>query len=81
MAIGKAGVMINLDKLSIKFGDTLIIQNGKIYPNYNETEVSDYMKNDTIEINLNFNSGSKNFTAFTMDLTKEYIKINADYRS
>ena len=81
MAIGKAGVMIDLDKLSIKFGDTLIIQNGKIYPNYNETEVSDYMKNDTIEINLNFNSGSKNFTAFTMDLTKEYIKINADYRS
>jgi len=81
MAIGKAGVMINLDKLSIRFGDTLIIQNGKIYPNYNETEVSDYMKNDTIEINLNFNSGSKKFTAFTMDLTKEYIKINADYRS
>ena len=81
MAIGKAGVMINLDKLSIKFGNTLIIQNGKIYPNYNETEVSDYMKNDTIEINLNFNSGSKNFTAFTMDLTNEYIKINANYRS
>jgi len=81
MAIGKAGVMINLDKLSIKFGNTLIIQNGKIYPNYNETDVSDYMKNDTIEINLNFNSGSKNFTAFTMDLTNEYIKINANYRS
>ncbi len=81
MAIGKAGVTINLDKLSIKFGNLIIIQNGKIHPNFNETEVSEYMKNDTIEINLNFFSGSKNFIAFTMDLTKKYVEINADYRS
>ena len=39
------------------------------------------MRNDTIEINLNFFSGSKNFIAFTMDLTKKYVEINADYRS
>ena len=39
------------------------------------------MKNDAIEINVNISSGSKNFTAYTMDLTKKYIEINADYRS
>jgi glutamate N-acetyltransferase/amino-acid N-acetyltransferase len=27
------------------------------------------------------NLGSKNFTAYTMDLSKKYIEINADYRS
>ena len=39
------------------------------------------MKNDTIDINIDISNGSKNFTAYTMDLTKKYIEINADYRS
>ena len=30
---------------------------------------------------INLNVGVKNFTAYTMDLTKKYIEINADYRS
>ena len=81
MAIGKAGVNINLDKLSIKFGNILIIQNGKLNTNYNETDVSEYMKNDNIEIDVDISNGSKNFTAYTMDLTKKYIEINSDYRS
>ncbi len=81
MAVGKAGVTIDLDKLSLNFGEFNIIQNGKINPNYNEDIVSEYIKNDNIEININLSNGSKNFTAYTMDLTKKYIEINADYRS
>tara|TARA_B100000963_G_scaffold348206_1_gene355452 strand:+ start:49 stop:1350 length:1302 start_codon:yes stop_codon:yes gene_type:complete len=81
MAIGKAGITINFDKLSIKFGEVLIIQNGKLNPNYNETEAAEYMKNDNIEIDVDISNGSKNFTSYTMDLTKKYIEINADYRS
>ncbi len=81
MAIGKSGVIINLEKLSISFGSIIIVQNGKINPNYNEIEVSDYMKNDNIEINVNILNGSKKFTAYTMDLTKKYVEINSDYRS
>ena len=81
MAIGKAGVPINIDGLSIKFGELYIIQNGKYNTNYNETDASNYMKNDTIDIEVDVSSGSKNFTTFTMDLTKKYIEINSDYRS
>ncbi len=81
MAIGKAGVILNLDKLSIKLGDYLVIQNGKLNNNYDENVASDYMTSDIIEINVDISSGSKNFTAFTMDFTKKYIDINADYRS
>ncbi len=81
MAVGKAGVAIDINKLSIKFGDQSIIQNGKININYNEDLVSDYMKNDSIEIFIDCGIGSKNFTAYTMDFTKKYIDINADYRS
>ena len=81
MAIGKSGVPININKLSIKFGKLNIVQNGKLSVNYNENDASDYMKNDAIDINVNISSGSKNFTVYTMDFTKRYIEINADYRS
>jgi glutamate N-acetyltransferase / amino-acid N-acetyltransferase len=81
MAIGKAGISLDFDKLSIKFGDLYIVQNGKINTNYNEAEAADYMKNDDIDIIVDISIGSKNFTAYTMDFTKKYIEINSDYRS
>ena len=81
MAIGKAGIAINFDKLTIKFGNIIIIQNGKLNASYNEFDASEYMKHDTIEINIDISKGSKNFTVYTMDFTKKYIEINADYRS
>ena len=81
MAIGKAGVPINIDNLIIKLGELSIIQNGKLNINFNEDEVKEYMKGNNIEINIDISTGSKNFTAYTMDLTKKYIEINSDYRS
>ena len=81
MAIGKAGVQLNFDKLCIDFGEINIVQNGKINVHYNENETTDYMKNDYIDIKINISNGSKSFTAYTMDLTKKYIEINTDYRS
>ena len=39
------------------------------------------MSDEDIEINVETFTGNKNFTAYTMDLTKKYIEINADYRS
>ncbi len=81
MAIGKSGVDLNLNKLSLKFGELLIISKGKIYNHYNENDVAKYMKNSDINISVDTGNGKKNFTVYTMDLTQEYIKINADYRS
>tara|TARA_B100001121_G_scaffold27947_1_gene22279 strand:+ start:18 stop:1319 length:1302 start_codon:yes stop_codon:yes gene_type:complete len=81
MAIGKSGLDINLNRLSIKFGDLIIVNKGKIYNQYNETEAQNYMKRSDIKISVDVGTGKKNFTVYTMDLTKEYININADYRS
>ena len=81
MAIGKSGVKLNIKKLSISLGKHKILKNGILSEEYNETEISEYMKNYIIEININFGTGKKEFTAYTMDLTKKYIEINADYRS
>jgi len=81
MAIGKSNVSIKIDKLMVKLGKLFIIQNGKLSVNYNETELSEYMKNSNIEITVDIFNGSKKFTAYTMDFTKKYIEINSDYRS
>ena len=81
MAIGKSGADINLNKLSLKFGDLIIVSKGRLYSQYDENEAVNYMKNSSINISIDVGSGKKNFTVYTMDLTNEYIKINADYRS
>tara|TARA_B100001540_G_scaffold309712_1_gene326355 strand:+ start:585 stop:1886 length:1302 start_codon:yes stop_codon:yes gene_type:complete len=81
MAIGKSYVNINVNKLSLRFGKHKIVEKGEYYNNFNEELLNEYMKEENIEITIDIGIGSKNFTAYTMDLTKKYIEINADYRS
>jgi glutamate N-acetyltransferase/amino-acid N-acetyltransferase len=81
MAIGKANVNLIPNKLSIKFGSFNIVEKGQLSNSYNEIEVAEYMKDEKIDITVDLNVGKKNFTAYTMDLTKKYIEINSNYRS
>ena len=81
MAIGKSGASVKLEKLSLHMGSISILNKGNLDKNYNEDICSEYMKNENIEITVDLSIGSKNFTAYTMDLSKEYIEINSDYRS
>ena len=81
MAVGKANVDLNLNKLAISFGDIKVIEKGQLFPDYEEAEVVEYMRGEKIDLIVDLNIGKKDFTAYTMDLTKEYIEINADYRS
>jgi len=81
MAIGKSKVKISQNKLNINIGQYKIVENGKISPSYEESKVADYMKSHAIDISIQIGSGNKYFEVYTMDLTKKYIEINADYRS
>jgi glutamate N-acetyltransferase/amino-acid N-acetyltransferase len=82
MAIGKTDVDIEEKKLSVKLGTIKIIEKGQISKTYIESDAAVYMREEKkIDIIVDLNLGKKNFTAYTMDLTKKYIDINADYRS
>ena len=81
MAIGKSKVNLNPNKLSIKFGNISIIENGKLSNTYEEKKAANYMKEERIDILINLNLGKKEFTSYTMDLTKKYIDINSNYRT
>ena len=82
MAIGKANININLNKLSIKLGPIKIIEKGQLSSTYNENDAEVYMKEEKkIDLYIDLNVGKKNFTVYTMDLTTKYIEINAAYRT
>ena len=81
MAIGKAGESLIIDKLIIKFGEIILVKNGKVIDNYNEDIVREYMKWGSITINVELNMGQGAFTVYTCDFTKDYIDINTDYRN
>ncbi len=82
MAIGKTDVDIKINKLSVKLGSIKIIEKGQLSKTYIEDDAAIYMRESKkIDIFVDLNLGKKNFTAYTMDLTKKYIEINTDYRS
>ena len=81
MAIGKSNAKINEKKLSINIGPFKVLVKGNLFQDYDEKIVSEYMQNELLDINIDIGLGKKDFTAYTMDLTKKYIEINADYRS
>ncbi len=81
MAIGKANVDLDLNKLAISFGDIKVIEKGQLFSDYKEVDVAEYLRGEKIDLIVDLNIGNKDFTAYTMDLTKKYIEINSDYRS
>ncbi|MFN5631062.1 MAG: bifunctional glutamate N-acetyltransferase/amino-acid acetyltransferase ArgJ [Sphingomonadales bacterium] len=81
MAVGKAGEPADRDLLSIRFGATLVAQNGLAIESYDETPVAAHLKGQEIRIGVDIGLGSGSATVWTCDLTHGYISINADYRS
>ncbi len=81
MGVGKSGEKIDKDKISIKFGDFLLAENGAPVENIDINKIREYMKWDSILIEINLNSGSDLFECFTCDFTHDYIDINADYKN
>ena len=81
MAVGKAGEAADRDKLVIRFGDIEVARNGEVSPTYKEADGAAYMRRADIEISVDVGVGEGKDTIWTCDLTKEYIAINADYRS
>ena len=81
MAVGKAGEPADRDRLSIWFGELRLAHRGARDPTYDEAKVSAYMKQAEITIKVALGLGRARDRVLTCDLTEDYIKINAGYRS
>ena len=81
MAVGKSGEAANRDRLAIWFGPHCVARNGERAAEYDEATVAAYMKNREIVIRVDVGVGAASATVWTCDLTRDYVSINADYRS
>ncbi len=81
MAVGKSGAAADRDRLTIRFGDILVAENGWVSPTYREEDAAAYMKRQDLVIAVDIGLGAGAATVWTCDLTHQYIAINADYRS
>ncbi|MCM3109693.1 bifunctional glutamate N-acetyltransferase/amino-acid acetyltransferase ArgJ [Lederbergia lenta] len=80
MAVGKSGVKLDPNKIDIALGaHTLLLHSEPT--NYVETELTKYLNNDKVIINIHLNCGSGTGKAWGCDLTYDYVRINASYRT
>ncbi len=79
-ALGYAGIPLDPDQIELSINDLPIL--GKNYEiKIDEDAAKLELKKDTITILIDLNQGTGQATFWTCDLTKEYIHINASYRS
>ncbi len=81
-AVGRAGVRgLDVETVRIWVGDYCIVQEGGRVPGYDEAEAATRMAGEDISISVDLGRGDREARIWTCDLTAEYVRINAEYRS
>ena len=79
-AAGAARTGIVEEKMELKIGGYLLFKGERA--DYDEEEVARYMReSEEVLIEVNLNLGGESFTYLTCDLTYDYVRINAEYRT
>lgn len=79
-AVGRAGVNIDPGKIDVYFGNLRVCKNSE-KTNFSEKLAKKILSQKEIKIVLDLKQGNKSARYFTCDLSLDYVKINADYRS
>jgi glutamate N-acetyltransferase/amino-acid N-acetyltransferase len=79
-AAGRAGVKFDVSKVDIKLGNLYVAKGGRGLQ-FDEAKALAILKRDAVTITLDLQQGEAAVTEWTCDLTEEYIRINADYRT
>jgi glutamate N-acetyltransferase/amino-acid N-acetyltransferase len=79
-AIGRSGVAVDISKVDIDFGELPICRGGMAV-SFEETAAHAYLSQAEFEITIQLNRGSREVLYLTCDLTADYVRINADYRT
>ena len=81
-AIGYAGVAdLDTARIDLYLGDVLVVAQGGRSPGYREEQGAAVMKEPEIAVRVVLNRGTAEATLWTCDLSYDYVKINAEYRS
>ena len=81
-AIGYAGVEnLDINKISIYLDNICVVKNGNRAEDYDELQGQKIMEQEEILIRVVLNRGDAEIKIWTCDLSHEYVRINAEYRT
>ena len=81
-AVGRADIkQLDINSVNIYLGDVCIVRNGSVAEDYSEDKGQSVMDQKEITIRVELGGGNDSATIWTSDLSHEYVRINAEYRS
>ncbi len=80
-AVGYSGVALDQERIDIHFNQVAVTRNGLSTGPELEAEASAVLKRDEFCVTIDLHQGAGEASYYTSDLTYDYIKINADYRT
>ncbi|HEX7036058.1 MAG TPA: bifunctional glutamate N-acetyltransferase/amino-acid acetyltransferase ArgJ [Pseudomonadales bacterium] len=82
MAIGRAGITdLDTSRVNLFLDDVCVARGGLMAPGYTEADGARVMAQPEFEVRIELGRGSAEETIWTTDLSYDYVKINAEYRT
>jgi glutamate N-acetyltransferase/amino-acid N-acetyltransferase len=80
-ALGHCGAQINPNRIDVFFDKSPIVKNGMgVHPRLEE-KAAEVIKKKSYRLTIDLHQGKHQFSVLTTDLSIDYVKINASYRS
>jgi glutamate N-acetyltransferase/amino-acid N-acetyltransferase len=80
--VGRAGVPgLDVERVGIRLNDVVIVSSGARDPRYTEAAGQQAMAAQEIRISIDLARGDAAATVWTTDLSHDYVRINAEYRT
>jgi glutamate N-acetyltransferase/amino-acid N-acetyltransferase len=80
-AVGYSGIDIDQDRVQLCFDDVVVVKNGVFAGGDAESLATEVLKKKQFTVMIDLQLGAGCATVFTSDLSYDYVKINADYRT
>jgi glutamate N-acetyltransferase/amino-acid N-acetyltransferase len=77
---GRAGVAFELQRSQVMIGPIVLFKDGRPYDDA-APEAASYLKNTDVVVTVDLGAGHASSTVWTCDLSAEYVRINAEYRT
>jgi len=77
---GRAGVSFDLSRAAVRIGSTVLFKDGRPYDEA-APEAAAYLTGKDLTVTVDLGSGSESSTVWTCDLSADYVRINAEYRT
>ena len=79
-AAGRAGVTFDASRAAVTIGSIVLFKDGQPHDELAPV-AAEYLKGTDITVGVDLGSGSASSTVWTCDLSAEYVRINAEYRT